>query len=1008
MNVHTEKENDSEFRNSPFGVDSEPGKGNTMKRLAIFASTASMAAALAFIGLPAYAAEETDAEAEDEGVGYIEEIVVTGERGEQRTLDRAMTVTGFNAGLIEQLGIQNTDDLEVLVPGLQVGVRSHAGKNEDGHLVMRGVANDRRVNFFQDSSVAVYIDGVYTPVSYGLDAGMFDVERIEVARGPQGTTGGKTAIAGSVSYITKKPTDEWDMKASAEFTDQASQRYNVAFGGPIGDSSFSYRMAVGRLSGDGLIENIGAGPDAGKPDQLQYAPQLRFTSDRWDITGRYTKLRDQGVQRLSLIIGARNTEEQYYLLNDGTPRCETDRDPGSPTFNDCIRDQNGNIVYYVNPNYGLGQAPAIVDCPGFNSDGSRDAGLPVVCEGKHLSLKTELNAPLAENNSQEAFAIEAHFKLNDTHELVYHFGNRDTRTDTTNDGDQTNRQGGGRCLAIHPRVISGELQEGQVHSRCALDERGNGVYADSISNYLRTSDQQSHEISLVSDNEGPLNYTIGYTYLAGDEPYVYRDIFNGVETGNNNLNNAIFYTDTTAACEAALSGDGLWRDIRDPNAPANLRGPSYVTGCYGADYSANWSDVTNGPVHANGSGVVAAFYGNVTYEQAAFYGNVEYVLNDEWKVFGGIRYNDDHKEHDQNDFSTSNQYMVDGQLVNGVWGLFRSKHYNTPCCGYIGLEKNADGSYIPDDRTLADSKVKTWRETTWNIGAEFTPTDNMMWYGRISRGYRAGGFAGFGNRLGEAFDPEIVINYEGGVKGLYLDNTVQLEVSAYFQDFSSFWTQSQRLRTVEERRPGESLYTGETNAVDGTEIAGIEAQGAWQISERFRVRGFYEYMYSSFGDYQTRYCCTPEGTVEPPSTTMIEGPDGVLIEVVDTGTVNFGGHSLRMQPAHKLSAAFTYDVPMPESRGRMDVVAIMNWRDQMYPDEGNLDIYAIPAYTRWDLRANWVSPTGQFTVSAWVTNLLDLVQVQSYSPRDGNGVTAPVHGSVTDSRRIGLTFGYQM
>ena len=59
-----------------------------------------------------------------------------------------MTVTGFNAGMIEQLGIQNTDDLEVLVPGLQVGVRSHAGKNEDGHLVMRGVANDRRVNFF--------------------------------------------------------------------------------------------------------------------------------------------------------------------------------------------------------------------------------------------------------------------------------------------------------------------------------------------------------------------------------------------------------------------------------------------------------------------------------------------------------------------------------------------------------------------------------------------------------------------------------------------------------------------------------------------------------------------------------------------------------------------------------------------------------------------------------------------------------------------------------------------
>lgn len=959
--------------------------------------------------------QDSEGEADQHGGGYIEEIVVTGERGEQRSLDRAMTVTGFNAGMIEQLGIQNTDDLEVLVPGLQVGVRSHAGKNEDGHLVMRGVANDRRVNFFQDSSVAVYIDGVYTPVSYGLDAGLFDVERVEVARGPQGTTGGKTAIAGSVSFVTKKPTDEWDLNASAELTDQMSQRYNLAFGGPISDSNFSYRFALGRLTGDGLIENVGSGPDAGKPDQLQYAPQLRFTNDRLDITGRYMKLRDTGVQKISLAIGARNTEEQYFLLNDGTPRCEIDRDPASPTYNDCIRDRNGNIVYYVNPNFGLGQAPAIEACPGFNTDGSRDPGLPVVCEGKDLKMKTELNAPIGEDNSQEAFTIEAHFQLNDTHEIVYHYGNRDTRTDISNDLDQTNRQGGGRCLAIHPRVISGELEEGQVHSRCALDERGNGVYQDRISNYLRTSDQTSHEIALVSNNEGPFNYTVGYTYLAGDEPYVYRDIFNGVETGSNDINNAIFYTDTTAACEASLSGGALWRDIRDPNSPSNSAAPFWVSGCYGADYSANWSDVTNGPVHANGSGVRAAFYGNVTYEQEAFYGNVEYVLNDQWKVFGGLRYNDDHKEHDQNDFSTSSQRTLpDGTVVNFVNGIFRSKHYDVACCGYIGLETDADGNPIPDDRTLADSKVKTWKETTWNIGAEYTPTDSTMWYGRISRGYRAGGFAGFGNQLGEAFDPETVINYEAGVKGLYFDNTVQLEVSAYFQDFSAFWIQSQRLRTpvelqLEQASGGNSIYIGETNAIDGTEIAGIEAQGAWQISDRLRLRGFYEYMHSSFGDYTTNYCCSPEGALHQRVTVEYIGPDGeALIFDNQIPPSNFGGNSLRMQPKHKLSSTLSYDVPVPESRGGLEVVGILSWRDQMYPDEANLDIYAIPSYARWDLRANWVAPDGRLSVSGWVTNLFDLVQVQSYSPRDGNGVTAAIQGSVTDSRRIGITVNYRM
>ena len=984
-----------------------------------FTLMASLGMALTVSGLPAHAADEGDAaeaEAGQDDTRYIEEIIVTGERGEQSSLDRAMTVTGFNASMIEQLGIQNTDDLEVLVPGLQVGVRSHAGKNEDGHLVMRGVANDRRVNFFQDSSVAVYVDGIYSPMSYGLDGGMFDVERIEVARGPQGTTGGKTALGGAVSFYTKKPTEEWDLKASGEITDQASYESNVAFGGPIGGSNFSYRLAVSTLTGDGLIENVGVGPDAGKPERLQYSPQLRFKNDRWDITGRYRKLTDTGVQKISLIIGARNSVEQYLLNNDGTPRCgETDRDPNSPTFEECLRDAAGNPIYQVNPNFGLGQNPAVEDCPGFNNDGSRDPGLPVVCEGKYLQMRTELNAPLSENNSQETATLEARYTLNDTHEIVYHFGSRDTRTDTTNDQDQTNRHGGGRCLAWHPRVLSGELEAGQRHPRCAMDETGNGVYTDTMSNYLRTSDQQSHEISLVSDNEGPLNYTFGYTFLSGDEPYVYRSIMNGVDTGSDIINNADFYKDTTALCEANLEElrfpweNGRWTsDIVNPGDPSNQLAPGYILGCYGSDYSAYWSDVTNGGVHINGSGIKAGFYGNVTYEQAAYYGNVEYVLSDQWKVFGGVRYNDDHKEHVQNDFSTTSQRtLADGTVVNVVNAILRSKQYHAQCCGYVGLQTDADGNPIPDDRTLADSKVKTWRITTWAVGAEYTPTDNLMWYGRISRGYRAGGFAGFGNKLGEAFDPELMINYEGGLKGLFFDDAVQLELSAYFQDFSAFWVQAQRFRTSAELlidNAGGSLYIGETHAIDGTDIAGIEAQGAWQISDRLVLRGFYEYMYSSFGDFETNYCCTPRGTTDQPQITVEVGGQ----TFTGNAPVNFGGNSLRMQPEHKLSSALTYDVPIPERFGRLDFVGLLSWRDQMYPDESNLDIYAIPAYTRWDIRANWMSPNGRYAVAAWVTNVLDVVQVQSYSPRDGNGVSGPIHGSVTDERRIGLTFNYQL
>ncbi len=941
---------------------------------------------------------------------YIEEVIVTGERGETSSLDRAMTVTGFNGAMIEKLGLQNMNDLEVLVPGLQVGVRSSAGKNEDGHLVMRGVANDRRVNFFQDTSVAVYVDGVYTPTSYGLDATTFDVERIEVARGPQGTTGGKTAIAGSISFVTKKPTEEWDFKGSAEFTDQNSQEFSLAFGGPIGDTGFSYRLGLNRLTGDGRTKNIGFGPDAGAPDRLQYIPQLRFTSDRWDITARYNKLTDNGVQAIGLTIGARDTLTQFQRNADGTLRCELDRTISSDTA-ECALDASGNPIRIINPGYGLGQNPAVAGCAGFNDDGTRDAGLPVVCKGKYLRNVIELNAPLGEDNQQASFSIEAHFSLNDTHEMVYRYGDRDTRTDTNIDADQTNRTGGGVCTGSHPRVISGELTEGQRHSRCALDGQGDGAYVDTITNYIRSSDQISHEITLISDIDGPLNYTLGYTYLSGGEPYIYRGFFNGVETGNSNLNNATFYTDTSAACTAGYTNNRL-PDAMDPASPDHALTTAWIQGCYGTDWITNYSDVTNGFTMHNGSGNNGAFYGSTEYEQAAFYANVEYVLDDEWKLFGGLRYNDDHKEHNQNDFTSAFQTtLADGTVVNAYNAIFRGKYINAQANGYIGIEKDAKGFPIPDDRTYNDSKYATWKKTTWNIGTEYSPSENMMWYGRISSGYRVGGFSGFGNGIGEAHDPEEMINYEGGLKGLFYDNAVQIEVSAYFQDFSAFWAQARRLKTPAEiasSPAGSSAFTGESNAVDGTDIAGLEVQGAWQINDRLVLRGFYEHMYSSFGDFDTLYCCTPAGTSPPGATATFTDANGANVSLNTTGLVNFGGHSLRMQPENKLSATLTYDVPVNPDWGSLDVTTIMSWRDTMYPDEGNLDIMAIPAYTRWDVRANWVSPSGAYTVTGWVTNVLDLIQVQSYSPRDGNGVTAPVNGTVTDARRIGLTFQYQL
>lgn len=99
--------------------------------------------------------------------------------------------------------------------------------------VIRGIGTRVAGANHMDMGVATYVDGVYSRTSTGVAPNLFDVERVEVARGPQGTLHGKNSIAGSISYVTRKPSPEWDAQVLGEFTDQATQRYNVAFGGRV-------------------------------------------------------------------------------------------------------------------------------------------------------------------------------------------------------------------------------------------------------------------------------------------------------------------------------------------------------------------------------------------------------------------------------------------------------------------------------------------------------------------------------------------------------------------------------------------------------------------------------------------------------------------------------------------------------------------------------------------------------------------------------------------------------
>ena len=962
---------------------------------------ALLGSALTLTGFPpALSAEE----AEDEEK-YIEEVIVVAERGVINVMDRAMTVTGFNAQLIDKLGIQNTDDLEVLVPGLQVGNRSQGSPpglvgNENDHFFMRGLGTERSSNLFPDTSVAIYVDGVYTDQTFGIDGGMFDVERVEVARGPQGTTGGKNAIAGSINFYTRKPTDTFDMRATLEINSVSTQRVQLAFGGPIANSDFSYRLGLSSYTGDGRIKNH-SGPDAMKPEERIIAPQLRWTNDRWDITARYSHMEDTGTPNSSLPLTSENTVDEFVLAN-GERLCAFNPDSG---MEECQR----------NPYFGVQPAPAVAGCSNVSQDGTRDPN-QFICDADELRWEVAFNAPIAKDSTAENFSLDVVYAIGDALTLNYKFGWHDVLENTRNDPDQRNRVGGGICPFTHPSVIAGVLQAGQTSRICALDGGGNGTFTDQLSEHVFTSEQSSHEVTLVSNFEGPFNFTLGANTIQNEEPYVNRLFDNGWRSGG-----AWLFSDNSAACNAniesmygtggTLSGGDSWllRELHtNPATMAHAESTfRFVVACPGSPELLGYPDAGIGDFYAaNPNGQINGYLGSALQEARGIYLNLEYVLSDSWTVFAGIRRSDDDKDRTQEAASSIRAFEKSDPTVrcdmNTGGGVDLCED------GFAVVTLNLAGSDIGNKAPKAEL---SWGATTWNAGVEFRPGDqNVMYYGRISAGYRAGGSFPFRTEHPGPwqYPAEELINYEVGVKGLYFDNAVQLSATYFLQDFDKHWVFASRLRTPEEQEtdPDGGPITGEINAIQDSEIAGVELEGAWRITDRFTLRGFYNYLDSDIGPYAALVSYVGPGE----SGTWVRLP---WTDSMGNARVNwiFGsdepkelvGKQLPNSPNHKISLTLSYDVPIRADWGNLELLTIANHRGKKFVEIVNYPGYQVDAYTRWDLRANWRSAAA-WRVTAYVTNILDEAALHMWKPI---GSVGSVFGTVVEPREFGISVSWE-
>ncbi len=223
--------------------------------------SAVLSAAIGVIlGSPAWAAAPVQ----------LEEIVVTAQRAETNLQQTPISVAAISAETLTERGASNLMDLTHFTPNLQVG---SAGLNGNGgRFAIRGIGQDAGTS----ASVGLYVDEVYYASGSGNMMGLFDVDRIEILRGPQGTLFGRNTIGGAVQYVTVKPGK--DFGGYVEATGGNFNRTDIegALTIPLGDT-VSTRVSAGYNKRDGFVHDLLTGDDRGEDERKFGRLQVRWT-----------------------------------------------------------------------------------------------------------------------------------------------------------------------------------------------------------------------------------------------------------------------------------------------------------------------------------------------------------------------------------------------------------------------------------------------------------------------------------------------------------------------------------------------------------------------------------------------------------------------------------------------------------------------------------------------------------------------------------------------------------
>ena len=874
----------------------------------------------------------------------VEEVVVTATKKSESIQDIALSVEAFTSESIQENMIEDMSDLAEVVPGLIMdkGIGSGAsysmrgtGSYGVGAAVVGAIVTASNGHNYNSSSIA--------------DVGFYDVERIEILKGPQGTKFGRNAVAGVINMITARPTSEFGGSYDIELGNFATTQFNGHINIPISDSIRS-RLAFVSKKRDGTTHNINTGNDFNDID----AWGARLSLD-WDI-GDNTTLKF--------------TTEQYEgddnRTNIGTVYCDPHPlygcNPLTRGQPNATPDSRGSTAALFN----------LIAALDFTADTNSYANSVSPESFRYANLNRE-----PEHQQTHMFSmLELNHELSDDLQLnlKYSYGHRDYYHSNDNDYSVASESFPGlAAIPGFPMTWNG----------CFGGYRGTGFCEniDSDRTYefsvVKTYGNQ-FEVSLISDFDGPFNYTIGAYSLDSKNHNVYQ-----VQTASwNMISRAVQHPYNEALFGGALTGYGgtdfftaLVLGAPATLAPAGLMAllmsqpkyevPTEIQGFINDDH-----------VHT---------------ESFAVFGEMYYDLSDVTKLTLGLRYNDDTVTDNIMScltFFNCSQYPLE-QRLTGEYGFFPTE-------------------VIESDDALA-----------YKLALQHDLSDDVMVYGSYTTAVKAGGNNPNETGTPDPYDPEETGVLEFGIKSILMDGALLLNAT-YFDN------------TTDGMLISSIVNAGSKNNNVDAEIQGFEGNMVFFLSESTRIDATWLFVDTEIKDFSLispvninqatailsdpisidsqgalRYVVTDKGPLFKSAgyvcTVAFNPLGGVLCPAEGQGTpVDVSGNELPQSPKKSYSVAINHNINM--DKGVTTARLTYRYQGEREGNVFNTDRSRMPAHDFLDFKLTYQPNDKDWYASVYVKNAGDNVFIGTWAASSALQGGAQF-ATYTDPRTYGIMFG---